>query len=241
MRSVKYGSILNRVAMMAGLDPAAILHEQEAVLNGFINKALRFGWERHQWPEVCPLGEERDVEAGFLISYDQPAEDPIGEVFKIWKNDPFLRQYPQELSWYLTPDGIRLVGLTTQDVAYLYYRKRAPSLFGADHDALASYSAGDQVYDSVSEDYYRARINSPGTTLSNAAHWERLAIPYVLSEYIIHSAYADWLRSEGASEKAALEDTLAEGYIHMEIDKVERQQGQVVPTVFRTHTAVQAR
>jgi len=50
--------------------------------------------------------------------------------------------------------------------------------------------------------------------------------PYVFSEYAVYGAYGDWLTADGQMEKGQVAFQQAESLITMELDKLERQQGQ---------------
>ena len=50
--------------------------------------------------------------------------------------------------------------------------------------------------------------------------------PYIFSEYAVYGAYGDWLNSDGQTDKAQVAYQQAEALITVELDKLERQQGQ---------------
>jgi hypothetical protein len=50
--------------------------------------------------------------------------------------------------------------------------------------------------------------------------------PYIFSEYATYGAYGDWLTADGQMEKGQVAFQQAESLITMELDKLERQQGQ---------------
>ena len=50
--------------------------------------------------------------------------------------------------------------------------------------------------------------------------------PYIFSEYAVYGAYGDWLNSDGQTDKAQVAYNQAEALITVELDKLERQQGQ---------------
>lgn len=59
--------------------------------------------------------------------------------------------------------------------------------------------------------------------------------PYVWSEYVLQGALADWYRANGQADKARIAENDAEKIILMELDKLERQQGQDNYTHISTH------
>ena len=59
--------------------------------------------------------------------------------------------------------------------------------------------------------------------------------PYVFSEYATVGAYGDWLSSDGQLDKAQVIYQQAESILQSELDKLERQEGQVNPIQFITY------
>jgi hypothetical protein len=57
----------------------------------------------------------------------------------------------------------------------------------------------------------------------------------VFSEYATVGAYGDWLSSDGQLEKAQVIYQQAESILQSELDKLERQEGQVNPIQFITY------
>jgi len=64
--------------------------------------------------------------------------------------------------------------------------------------------------------------------------------PYVWAEYVLQGALADWYRANGQSDKGGMADRQAEQILLLELDKLERQQGQDIYTHFSTHHTVHA-
>ena len=50
--------------------------------------------------------------------------------------------------------------------------------------------------------------------------------PYIFSEYAVYGAYGDWLNADSQTDKAQVAYQQAEALITVELDKLERQQGQ---------------
>ncbi len=64
--------------------------------------------------------------------------------------------------------------------------------------------------------------------------------PYVWVEYVLQGALADWYRANGQADKGGMADRQAEQILLLELDKLERQQGQDIYTHFSTHHTVHA-
>lgn len=50
--------------------------------------------------------------------------------------------------------------------------------------------------------------------------------PYIFSEYAVYGAYGDYLNTDGQTDKAGVAFQQAESLLTIELDKLERQQGQ---------------
>ena len=74
--------------------------------------------------------------------------------------------------------------------------------------------------------YYR----SPFPTYSSGDDF-----PWELSEYVVLGAYGDWLAADGQGEKANAIYQQAESVLQVELDKLERQEGQSRPLLIETY------
>ena len=74
--------------------------------------------------------------------------------------------------------------------------------------------------------YYR----SPFPTYSSGDDF-----PWELAEYVVLGAYGDWLAADGQGEKANAIYQQAESVLQVELDKLERQEGQTQPLLIETY------
>jgi hypothetical protein len=70
---------------------------------------------------------------------------------------------------------------------------------------------------------------------------EESDIPEEFFEYMFQGAYADFLRSDGNSEKAFAEEAIAAELLQQQLEKVDRQGGSHVKTRIVTHLNCQSR
>ena len=75
--------------------------------------------------------------------------------------------------------------------------------------------------------YYR----SPFPTYASGAS----DFPWELAEYVVLGAYGDWLAADGQGEKANAIYQQAESVLQVELDKLERQEGQSRPLLIETY------
>lgn len=66
-------------------------------------------------------------------------------------------------------------------------------------------------------------------------------VPSEWFEYMAQGAYADWLRSDGQTEKALAEEVIAEKLLNQQLEKVSRQNGNQVITRQLSHGNMQWR
>lgn len=238
MRNEKYSRFLSRMRALSGVE--FLSPTEEAQLNSYFQRNIRFIWEAFPWPEICPT-EELEADSDGLIPLTGYSDHDIGEVLGIWSQDPDGNSCAAELAYKLTPDGIKLVRAGTSSV-WVHYRQRVPDFEGDAYDAAESYERGDQVYDEDEGRFYVALTDSSAKDpATNPSYWEELEIPYRLFEYVVQASYADGLRAEGMNEKANAQMAFAGALLEQEYDKIQRQEGQKPRrTVIRTHGTMQA-
>lgn len=103
---------------------------------------------------------------------------------------------------------------------------RIESVEDADQDGVLITEAG-----ASATVYLNCRIVTPEYTLLTDT------IPLKLGAYLAYKVSADWLRQEGQEDKANKRLAIAEGVILNEIERLERQQNQNLPTVVETRIA----
>lgn len=182
-----------------------------------------------------------------FIEYDQVGEEYIEAIFAVNKQRSSAVTPPTALPYYLTPDGIQLVGAGSGgDPVYIDYRSEVPSYDGANYVAADSYPVDTQIYftDSTGVGNFWKCIRfatanqSPETTPSK---WSVILIPEFLFDWCVYNSYAQWLRVEGRNGAAELMETRAQQELDQESDRQERQMGDIMPTKYQTHVSVQPR
>jgi hypothetical protein len=191
-RTATYASWKARFESLVGIEQGGLQTDEALAVIGFFNKAIRKAWDSNYWLDVCMV-ESRTPDSDLLIDFAQPGETEIADVFAVWNTSPYLNALPARVGYTLTRDGVQLIGPTSADPVWIYYRERCPT-----------YTASD-------------------------------TFPYIFFEYVLHAAYADWLRSDGQNDKAAQADAQAEEYLQLEHDKLERQQVMLPAVRINTH------
>jgi hypothetical protein len=131
MRTVTLQSILLRAWQRAGNAAEDIQNIPTATRTMMVaaaNERIEDAWTWADWPELCRV-EERTVEGnettGFYLSYEQPGETPMGEVFNLYRDNPNTHVAPRQFQYSLLADQVRFPD--AQDVpatVWVRYRLR---------------------------------------------------------------------------------------------------------------------
>jgi hypothetical protein len=220
-RTRTYAEALSRYQRIAGID--VLSDDESEFFNAYFNRNIRRAWDAYEWPTLC-LIEERTANASNVIAYEQSGETEIGDVFGVYRTDPFGASTAKQIGYQLTADGIQFWDVDVPDPVYVYFRKACPDYAGSNYNAGTAYAAGDQAYYETTGDYYKCILTSTGNLPTNTTYWERLTVPYELFEYTCQASYGDWLKSNEQHQNGAFERQMAEDILATEIEKFSRQQ-----------------
>lgn len=240
MRTSDYSDFLVRMGGFIGVDSGNFTTQELTRLNGFFQKNIRKIWETTFWPEVCLL-ESRTPNASYAISYEQAGQTEIDVVLDVYSATPTTSSAPRRLGWILTSEGIQLTTATSTAAVWVWFRKRVPRYTGATLSTSSAYAVGDRVYYTTTAgagNYYvcAATATAGQTPDTHASKWTIQSIPYNFFEYAIQASFADWLRSDGQRSAASQEQAMsAQSVFDDALDKFERQQRTIAPTIFLTH------
>ena len=208
--TITYQNLEERFKSIAGL--ASIETTDAAFLRQSVNRRIRTAFERYPWPDFTVIGESVS-----LLTADDNTIQTYGTgkdlandsnvVFRIHKTDPTDTRYPEEYTYVsvLNAGGYPSVKIISPTVlnsvdVFVTYRKDLSSVI-SDGGSYTSGSFGDESGDNPN-------------------------IPYQFFEYCAFGAYADFLRGDGQTEKAQVEDQNSELILISEIDKVRNQSRQ---------------
>jgi hypothetical protein len=200
----------------------------------------------YSWGVTC-YPQTNQIPDSYLIPWSQPGESAIDTVFDLWGTDPGAAIIGQRLGYQENPNGIELIGACPPGPCYLYYRPQRPVWTGSTWLNTNTYTAGTEVqYTSTSTgaiNYWISLANtlagqSPDTVPSK---WSIVPVPYLILQYCVHNAYADWLQTEGQTAKAQLMYQYAQTCLDDENDRQERQAGNIQPWRVATHITSQNR
>jgi len=227
MRTTSYEKIILGVAARMGLDPAATLQAStRAAFTEYLNSRIAIAWEWDRWPELCRIEQRTPEISGteLSLSYEQAGEEPFGEIFGIYLDDPDKTLTPKEVGYSLREDRILLdPDLSATDV-WVHYRIRPYQYGTTSWSAATSYAAGDIVRFTDGH-CYQALLAHSGITPPNDTYWKQIPVPSILADYLKLAITSDALREDGQLDKANNEEYRAEGNLIRESDKIGLQIG----------------
>ena len=246
MRTVYFSEILHTSLQLAGLDRNLTTPERFSMVRDFASMRLRTIWEMNEWTDlkditqcaVTLVGERRTV------VFDQT----IGQVLTIWDKDPLAHSATQK-DFDLT-GGEVLLRSKKDSIVYVESRKEAPRLFGDAWSTSQSYSTGAQVYYDAGSasgslvpvngfptqgDFYVYTGSSPSGTgsIPTIGSWQRVQIPKLFANALIHGVHSDFRRSTGEVEAGQAAEADVTRAVDAALDQSLRQQGSTRTINFR--------
>jgi hypothetical protein len=205
-----YDNLEERFKSIAGL--ATLETTDAAFLRQSVNRRMRNAFERYPWPDFTLVGESVSLvtsDDNTIQTYGTGVDlaNDANVVFRIHKTDPTDTRYPEEYTFVSLTNAsgypaVKIVSPSVLDSidVFVTYRKDLDAVI-ADGGTYTSGFFGDESGDNPN-------------------------IPYAFFEYCAFGAYADFLRGDGQTDKAQVEDQNAELLLRMEIDKVRNQSRQ---------------
>lgn len=228
---LNYNQVLGQILNLAGIDRATLPTLEWNLFRDFTSRRIKFAWQAAKWPEVT-VTESRTVtqtggDEGNYIDLKQSGQTEIGEVFAVWNKSPKSNQNQDDLTWYLSENGIQIA--ESNATVWIWFRKSPPSLTGNLYSGSSSYAVGDQVYDNTQGQFYTA--NQPVAAGSNSptdqpSYWDLVSIPVIFFDYLVRGSYSDYLRHNGELDRARVAEADARDVLDHELLKLHTQQGQ---------------
>jgi hypothetical protein len=210
-----YTNLQERFKSIAGLQ--SLETTDASFFRQAVNRRFRTAYQRYPWPDFTVVGEQIDlatVNDNTIQTFDvanphtnlQKLSTDADVVFRIHKTDPKSSRYPEEYTYVslLNAGGkpsVKIINPTVLDSVNVFvtYRKDVESVVKDTLGTTGFY--GDALGDTD-------------------------VVPFRFFEYMAFGAYADFLRGDGQTEKAQVEDQNAEMILRQEIDIVRNQSRQ---------------
>ena len=209
-----YTNLKERFKSIAGLQ--SLETTDEAFFRQAINRRFRTAYQRYPWYEFTVIGETENMgstDGNQIITYGTNSDltTDADTVFRIHKQDPTTTLYPEEYTF------VSMIADSTNphagDIAVKILHPT--TLDGVD------------VFVTYRKDVETVVKDGSGTTgLFGNESGDNANIPFRFFEYMAFGAYADFLRGDGQTQKAQVEDQNAEMILRQEIDIVRNQSRQ---------------
>jgi hypothetical protein len=242
MLTLNFGTVLNGVAQLAGLDRDNLPGHFFKQARDLANRRLSIAYMSAAWPELVRVTNLTTATSDkFVLS------SAMSEIIEVYQKDPLATTEAIPQNYRLYDDGSDtderlLYTRGAQTEIYVEYRVARPELTGDVWVASSDYAIGDQVYSD--NNFWDVKVARDGTdaggsagtsgdpapTAADTTNWEKVKIPSRFMGYLIQGIYTDYLGANGTPAPA--EEQKAESLLSLEIDSLQREQGQVrKPTV----------
>lgn len=213
-----YTNLKERFKSIAGLQ--SLETTDEAFFRQSINRRFRTAYQRYPWYEFTVVGESvtmATADDNQIITYDNGVSEDkdlannADTVFRIHKQDPTDTLYPEEYTYVSM-----LASSPNPHAGNIAVKILHPTILD-----------GVNVFVTYRKDVEDVVKDGSGTTgLFGNESGDNANIPFRFFEYMAFGAYADFLRGDGQTQKAQVEDQNAEMILRQEIDIVRNQSRQ---------------
>ena len=233
MRTLKFSNVVYGIAQLAGLDRDNLPGHFFKQVRDLSNTRLAIAWESEYWPDLLKTESKVVTTTSDVSSMSYPPT--AGEILAVYDKDPAKTTNLSSVSYILRDDnsdsddnsGRTINVFSSTSPLYVQYRIVRPEL--KVDITTAQLEIGDQLYHSghfwEAKTVRSAGDHQPDST--DSTNWKKILVPKIFESYLIRGIYADYLRSNGQSDVAMIEDRNAESMLILESDKLYRQQGQI--------------
>jgi hypothetical protein len=214
-----YTNLQERFKSIAGLQ--SLETTDASFFRQSINRRFRTAYQRYPWPDFTVIGEAVTMDGStsntiqtFNVSAPHTNIKVLANdadvVFRIHKTDPKSSRYPEEYTY-----------------VSLLNAGGKPSVQIVSPTNVFTNDAPGNVFVTYRKDVETVVKNGSGTTgFYGDESGDTNDVPFRFFEYMAFGAYADFLRGDGQTDKAQVEDQNAEMILRQEIDIVRNQSRQ---------------
>ena len=209
-----YTDLKERFKSIAGLQ--SLETTDEAFFRQSINRRFRTAYQRYPWYEFTVVGEQVQMDSpddNQIITYGSNRDlfNNADTIFRVHKQDPTDTLYPEEYTFISM-----LAGGSNPHGGEIAVKILSPTVLNG-VNAFVTYRK--DVEDVVKDGQFTSGF-------FGSASGDNENIPFRFFEYMAFGAYADFLRGDGQTQKAQVEDQNAEMILRQEIDIVRNQSRQ---------------
>ena len=229
METIDFSLFLKQTAAAAGIDQDTIPNSFFTQMRDFADRRVAQAWDRCEWPGTIRYNAPSVSSSGNLNKFTYPTGADV--ILNVYSEDPRQSTKATSYSFTLTDDGTnREVVIPDADTSVtVEYKEAPPSFFGDNFKAGNNYSVVDQVY--ANGNFYKVTSSlQPAGVFSLMLSQGHVAIekkiPKIFQSFLVRACYADYLKANGQTQQAAIEEQQSELILFREIEKVQRVQGQ---------------
>lgn len=192
----EYSELVTLVEGLCGSDDLST--SELARIKAFANRRARKAYrETDYWPAWLVSGEERQISSAGVLPTTESGLDTVDTLLRLHASAPFgSAQAGEYQTWHAYGSSFKVTGYIIQDHST---EVGAYGIFATYKKAMSiTYGTGGGETSDVPEEWW---------------------------EYMAQGAYADWLRSEGQTEKAVVEEAIAADLLNQQLEKVSRNAG----------------
>lgn len=209
-----YTNLKERFKSIAGLQ--SLETTDEAFFRQAINRRFRTAYQRYPWYEFTVVGESvamATADDNQIITYgsNKDLANDADTIFRIHKQDPTDTLYPEEYTFISM-----IASGSNPHAGDIAVKILNPSVLDG-VNAFVTYRK--DVENVVKDGQFTSGF-------FGSASGDNENIPFRFFEYMAFGAYADFLRGDGQTQKAQVEDQNAEMILRQEIDIVRNQSRQ---------------
>jgi len=229
METIDFSVFLKQTAAAAGIDQDTIPNSFFTQMRDFADRRVAQAWDRCEWPGSIRYNAPSVSSSGNLNKFTYPTGADV--ILNVYSGDPRESTNVTTYGFALDYDGTNQQVIVPESDTSLVveYKESPPSFTGDTFKSGNNYSVGDQVY--ADGNFYKVTSSlQPAGVFSLMLSQGHVAIekkiPKIFQSFLVRACFADYLKANGQTQQAAIEEQQSELILFREIEKVQRVQGQ---------------
>ena len=229
MDSLNFSTLLKQIAAAAGIDQDTIPNSFFTQIRDFADRRVAQAWDRCEWPGTIRYANPSVSASGNINKFTYPATADV--ILNVYSDDPRTSTTITTYGFTLTDDGTNkevIIPVADNSVT-VEYKEAPPQFLGDVFVAGSTYASDTQFY--ALGNFYVTTANLTNAQIGSLIAEDPLrikvqSVPKIFQSYLVRACFADYLKANGQTQQAAIEEQQAELIIFREIEKVQRVQGQ---------------
>jgi hypothetical protein len=212
---------LYALAIRMGVDPDNLLIDEANSYLSFLNRWTRLLYDALDWPEWTKIEQRTPV--NHYIAWAEANKNVIGRALHVYLRDPQTVDGILDTPHKLNENGV-FCGFEHGTNVWLKYITAAPQYTLTAWNSATGYAKDALAYDlATGHTYISIQAGNTNHPVSDTAWWAIVPFMEETADLVVRGAYADALREDGQTDKAAAEE---QGVLAEIAVKSARQVGQ---------------